>query len=143
MKQLTSFFILFILLLGFTAATTKSSPLVGKWRGEDGGEVGFITFEQKGYVTFSIQGQEIGGKEYLSDGIVYDMIFETNESREPYLIDFVIRTNKDQLEIARMPGIYKFVDKETLVINMKFDGSARPEAFDETSDDQITLRKTK
>jgi hypothetical protein len=143
MKQLISLFLLSSFLLGLTAATTKSSQLVGKWRGEDGGEVGFITFNQKGYVTFSIRDQEIGGKEYLSDGVVYDMKYETDETREPYTIDFVIMTHEDRIEIARMPGIFKLVDKETLVINMKFDGTERPEFFDETSDDQITLRKTK
>jgi hypothetical protein len=142
MKQLTSVFILFLLVLSLPAATSKSSPLVGKWRGEDGGEVGFITFDHKGYVTFSIRDQEIGGKEYLSDGVVYDMIFETDESKTPYAIDFIIRTHNDLEEIARMPGIYKLVDKETLVINMKFDGSERPKVFDDSSNDQITLRKT-
>jgi hypothetical protein len=143
MKQFTYLFLSSVVLISLMAASTKSSPLVGKWRGEDGGEVGFITFDKKGYVTFSIRNQEIGGKEYLSDGVVYDMTYDTDETTEPYKIDFVIITHEDQLEIARMPGIYRFSDHQTLIINMKFDGSERPETFDETSDDQITLRKTK
>ncbi len=142
-KSLASCFSLAFLLITVIAATLKTSPLVGQWQGEDGGEVGHITFDRKGYVTFFIRDQEIGGKEYMSDGIVYDMVYETDESKEPYTIDFAIRINKDDSEIARMPGIYKFVDQETLVINIKFDGSARPTAFDELSDDQITLRKTR
>ncbi len=143
MKQLISILFLFPLLIGLSAASVKPSGLVGKWKGEDGGEVGFITFDKKGYVTFFIRDQEIGGKKYLSEGVLYDMLYETDESAEPYKIDFVIKLIADGSEISRMPGIYKLIDQNTLVINMKFDGSVRPTQFEDESHDQIMLRKLK
>ena len=141
MKHFSALILLSLFLFGFTA--NKTSSLVGKWRGEDGKEVGFIVFDKKGYVSFSIRDQVIGGKNYLSDGVVYDMTYEADDQVLPMRLDFVIITHEDKTEIARMPGIYKLTNDETLVINMKFDGSSRPTTFDEESDDQITLTKIK
>lgn len=143
MKKFFTLALFTVILTSFTAETVKRSPLVGKWRGEDGKEVGFITFDKKGYVIFTIDQQDIGGKQYLSDGIEYDMTYETDDSVSPAHLDFVITTCSDSEEIGRMPGIYKLLNDNTLVVNMKFDGSERPEAFDDESEDQITLTKVK
>ncbi len=143
MKHLTSLLFFIIILLGLTASTFKASPLVGKWRGEDGGEVGTITFDKKGYVSFSINNQEIGGKEYLSEGVLYDMTYAYDHRQNPKTLDFIIQNNEDKIEIARMRGIYKLLDKDILIINMKFDGSERPIIFDDQSDDQIALTRIK
>ena len=56
-------------------------------------------------------------------------------------MDFVIKMDDEEMEVARMLGIYHFVDDNTLIINMKFDGSPRPTMMDEESIDQITLTR--
>ncbi len=143
MKKIFTLAVCTVVFLSFTADDVKKSPLVGKWRGEDGKEVGFITFDKKGYVTFTIDQQDIGGKQYRSDGIEYDMTYETDDSASPAHLDFVVSTCADGAEISRMSGIYMLIDAKTLVINMKFDGTPRPTEFDAESEDQITLMKVK
>jgi len=121
--------------------TPPSPSLIGKWKGEDNGEVGIITFEKEGYVSFTINDEKVGGKDYESEGIVFDMFYETDETVTPHTMDFVIKMDDEEVEVARMLGIYHFVDDNTLIINMKFDGSTRPTMMDEESIDQITLTR--
>jgi len=126
-----------------TSFTMPKSTLIGKWKGEDGGEVGVITFDKQGFVSFTVKGEVIGGKEYKAEGLVFDMYYETDESVTPHTMDFVIKIHDGQVEVARMLGIYQLVDDKTLVIHMKFDGTERPAALDDESQDQITLKKMK
>lgn len=140
MHRMNSIFALSLVLVAFISTSASSQTLVGKWKGDDGKEVGFMTFDAEGYVSFTVEGEAVGGKDYQAEGIIFDMFYETDESVKPQTIDFVIRM-KDQTEIARMMGIYAMPDDQTLIINMKFDGSARPTLLDETSEDQISLTK--
>ena len=127
----------------FTSFTTKAPTLLGKWQGEDEGEVGIITFEKGGYVSFNVNGEVVGGKKYEIEGIVMDVFYETDDSVTPHTIDFVFKLNKEQIEISRMLGLYQLVDSKTLILNMNFNGTERPGMLDENSADQIILKKVK
>ena len=129
--------------ISLTSFSTKTSTLEGKWKGEDEGEVGIITFDKAGYVSFTVDGEVVGGKNYSVDGIVMDMVYETDDSVTPHTIDFIFKLNEGQVEISRMLGIYQLVDEKTLILNMKFDGQERPVMMDENSVEQITLKKIK
>ncbi len=120
----------------------NAQSLVGNWKGEDDGEVGVINFDEDGYVSFTVNGEEIGGKQYKSEGLVFNMFYEINDAVTPHTMDFVIKM-ADDIEVGRMMGIYAFDGNETLIINMNFDGGERPAALDESSDNQITLSKIK
>lgn len=143
MKKTT--FNLLLLLITITLSTqfVSAQSLVGKWKGEDNGEVGIINFDKDGYVSFTVGGELVGGKNYQAEGLTFDMFYETDDSVMPHTVDFIIKMDEGQIEVARMQGIYDLVDKKTLVINMKFDGTERPAALDDASEDQITLRKMK
>ncbi len=120
-----------------------AQSLIGKWKGTSEGEVGMMTFDKAGYVTFTTGGQSIGGKEFDAEGITMSMTYETDATTDPHTIDLVMTMGKEKIEVARMPGIYKFEGKKTLIINMNFDGTERPLKFDETDKNQITLHKAK
>ena len=122
--------------------TVHAQSLIGSWQGEDDGEVGIINFDDDGYVSFTVNGEVIGGKQYKSEGLVFDMFYETNDGVTPRTMDFVIKM-ADDIEVGRLMGIYTFVDDKTLIINMSFDGGDRPVALDEASDNQITLTRIK
>lgn len=143
MKNASTSLLILWITLSFTTTTLSAQSLIGKWKGEDGGEVGIITFDKEGYVAFTVNGESIGGKAYKVEGMVFDMVYEIDDTVTPHTMDFVISMDGSELEVSRMEGIYRFDDDKTLVINMKFDGSGRPEAFDDSSDDQIRLTKTK
>jgi len=141
MKRLPAILFFLAIALSLTSFTLPSPSIVGQWKGEDDGEVGIISFDKEGYVSFTVNGEQVGGKEYKAEGLVFDMYYESDESVQPYKMDFVIKMHDGQLEVARMQGIYAFTDDNTLIINMKFDGSERPQSLDDTSEDQITLTR--
>lgn len=143
MKSSPAYVLLLFIAFFLTFSSVHSQSLVGSWKGEDNGEVGVITFDKNGYVSFTINGESIGGKGYKAEGMVFDMVYETDDASVPHHMDFVIKMDDGSLEISRMQGIYSFVDDKTLIINMKFDGSERPQAFDSGSDDEIRLTKMK
>ena len=132
------------LLLSFQLLCFQSSiaqSFKGKWKGTSNGEMGMMTFDKKGYVTFIIGGKTIGGKKFSSEGTDLTMHYEYNEKANPHTMDFVIGLADGSMELTRMMGIYKFVDDKTLIINMDFDGKVRPNAFNEEDKNQITLTK--
>lgn len=143
MKKSTFGLLSLFITITFYTHTISAQSLVGKWKGEDNGEVGVINFDKEGYVSFTVGGELVGGKNYQAEGLTFDMFYETDDSVTPHMVDFIIKMDDGQVEVARMQGIYDLVDKKTLVINMKFDGSERPTALDDTSEDQITLKKMK
>ncbi len=132
-----------LITITFSTQSVSAQSLVGKWKGEDNGEVGVINFDKEGYVSFTVGGELVGGKNYQAEGLTFDMYYETDDSVTPHTVDFIIKMDDGQIEVARMQGIYDLVDKKTLVINMKFDGTDRPTALDDDSEDQITLKKMK
>ena len=142
MKYPFFFRTLFCLSIFILTNQINAQSLVGNWKGEDDGEVGVINFDEDGYVSFTVNGEEIGGKQYKSEGLVFDMFYEINDAVTPHTMDFVIKM-ADDIEVGRMMGIYAFDGNETLIINMNFDGGERPAALDESSDNQITLSKIK
>ena len=101
MKNSTISLLSLLITITFSTQSVSAQSLVGKWKGEDNGEV------------------------------------------TPHTVDFIIKMDDGQIEVARMEGIYNLLDKKTLVINMKFDGTDRPTALDDDSEDQITLKKMK
>lgn len=143
MKPFFAISTLFAFALTITSFTTKTPTLIGKWQGEDEGQVGIITFEKGGYVSFNVDGEVVGGKKYAVEGIVMDVYYETDDSVTPHTIDFIFKFHEGQMEISRMLGIYQLVDENTLILNMKFDGQERPVILDENSKDQITLKKVR
>ena len=143
MKKSTIGLLSLFITITFSTQTIKAQSLVGKWKGEDNGEVGVINFDKEGYVSFTVGGELVGGKNYQAEGLMFDMYYEIDDAVTPHTIDFIIKMDEGQVEVARMEGIYNLVDKKTLIINMKFDGTERPTALDDASEDQITLKKMK
>src|SRR5688572_2878885 len=105
MKRILIFPAILALALCMTSFTPPSPSLIGQWKGEDNGEVGIITFEKEGYVSFTINDEKVGGKDYESEGIVFDMFYETDETVTPHTMDFVIKMDDEDVEVARMLGI--------------------------------------
>ena len=136
----------FCFLLSFQFLTipfSTAQSFAGKWKGTSEGEVGMMTFDKKGYVTFLIDDKPVGGKKFSSEGVDLTMHYAYNEEVEPHTLDFVIAYADGSMELTRMLGIYKFVNEKTLIINMDFKGRARPQAFDDDDKNQVVLTRIK
>lgn len=136
---------LFFLLIAVLSLTSfkGDDPFTGTWRGFSDGQMGMITFDKEGYVTFTIGKEKLGGKKLKVENYVTSMIYEFNEAADPKTLDFIIIDHKTKEEITRMSGIYKFINPNSMVLNLAVNGGLRPTDFDESSPDQIVLSKIK
>ena len=116
----------------------NSINLIGKWTGEDKGEIGFITFDKEGYSTFEIEGQIIGGKEFVMNGKKGKMTYEINSDKKPIEIDLII-TKLESNEQKKILCIAEFEDENNMIFAMTF-GSERPTEFNEGN--SIALKRT-
>ena len=137
------FVFLFILFQGLSPDAIHAQSLIGKWEGTSHGEPGMMTFDKKGYITFIIDNEPMGGKKFTESGVELSMKYEFNDKVEPHTLDFVLMPADESMEFSRMLGIYKFINPKTLIINMDFDGKARPQEFDPDDVNQIALSKIK
>ena len=135
MKHLFIFFIVPLMLLN---STSQKEDFVGKWIGEDKGDIGYIVFDEEGYASFEIEGQIMGGKEFTMNGQKGKMTYRINDKVSPVEIDFII-TKIDTEESMELLGIAEFIDKDTVNFSISYN-SVRPTQFGETS---IILKRVK
>lgn len=138
LKKLSLALATLVLLLSFT---TPKEEYIGKWKGQDKGDIGFLTLTDDGYALFEFNGQIMGGKSYNHQGIDAYMRYTVNTGISPAGIDFIIYTKKDNKELARMKGIIEMDSSDELHLALTFgDGSSRPTDF---SKDDIVFNRVK
>lgn len=135
MKHLLAFFIIPLVLLN---TTSQKDTFVGKWIGEDQNEIGYLIFDNEGYAAFEINGQVMGGKEFIMNGQKGKMTYSINYGTTPIEVDFTV-TKVESGESKKILGIAEFTDKDTMNFDMSFDDE-RPTEFAENS---ITLKRVK
>jgi len=135
MKHLFTFFIIPLFLLN---TTSQKEDFIGKWTGEDQGEIGFIIFDDEGYAAFEVEGQILGGKEFFMNGKKGKMTYTINYETNPIEVDFTM-TKIESGESKIILGIAEFTDKNTMTFDMTFD-TERPSEF---GDNSITLKRVK
>jgi uncharacterized protein (TIGR03067 family) len=134
-----------LILCHFAVVTSLSAQsLVGKWEGETKAAKGTFIFDKEGYVVFTINGATKGGKLFESSpGVHLSLFYQIDNKAKPHNIDFVLMKADGSLELTRMIGIYEFLNKKTLILNMDFKGKTRPTQFNDEDTNQITLKKIK
>ena len=139
MKLLKNLSILFLSFTLFSAFTLVETPAyVGKWRGQDKGDIGYVTFTDDGYAIFEFDGQIMGGKSFVRDGVEASMQYEVEKKENYYNVDIIVKKNENDETMGILQGIFKMNSETEMVLALGFDGSSRPTDF-ETN--QITLRK--
>jgi uncharacterized protein (TIGR03067 family) len=117
-----------LLITSFTAV--KEELLVGKWKGEDKGGIGFLSLSADGFATFEMNGQTMGGKSFDMSGVIATMRYSTDATTAPASIDFIIYEEATYKEISRLKGIYKMNTPDKLQIALMFEeGRGRPDDF--------------
>lgn len=135
--------IILLILVTFTAfsfnTTTDDSKLIGKWKGDDNLQIGYLVFEPDGYAYFEINGEIFGGKEFIMNDERGQMAYEVDETATPIIVDFIV-TKLDSGEQNVLLGIAEFIDSDTMKFALGFDGP-RPTSFD--SDNSMLLTREK
>lgn len=105
-----------------------NSNFIGKWIGEDQQSIGHLNFDTEGYAFFEIQGQIVGGKEFVMNGKKGKMTYEINRETNPIQIDLVV-TIIESGDEKKLLCIAKFIDNDTMEFAINSEGN-RPTAFD-------------
>ncbi len=129
--------ILFVFPLMSFTTESDHEKFIGKWIGEDKGEIGYINFDNEGYAFFEMQGRIFGGKEFIFDGKKGKMTYEVNSKTNPIQLDFVI-TKLEDGEQKRLLCIVEFSDNNTMKMALNFNDD-RPIVFDQKN--SITLKR--
>ncbi|WP_298511582.1 hypothetical protein [uncultured Kordia sp.] len=133
-------FALVTLMLLFSFAAPEGNH-VGKWKGQDKGEIGFLTLTSDGYASFEIGGQVVGGRSYAMQGVNAAMKYTINNGVTPTGIDFIIIDNGSKKELGRLKGIIKMKSNDEMQMAMTFGGgTGRPTDF---STDAIVFKRVK
>lgn len=104
-----------------------TEDFIGRWKGEDKGDIGYIIFDKEGYATFKMGNQVIGGKEFVLNGEKGKMTYKINTTLNPIQIDFTV-TKFDSKEVKTLLGIAEFIDNDRFKLALGF-GFQRPEDF--------------
>lgn len=120
--------VLFIIpLLSMTVENDKAK-FIGKWIGEDKKDIGYLYFDSEGFAYFEIQGEKMGGKEFVKNGKKGSMTYEINNEAKPTQVDLIVTifATKEQKKLL---CISNFIDDDTMEFAIGFEG-IRPTEFD-------------
>mgnify|MGYP000244677585 FL=1 len=131
--------LLLLLIIPLTSfnSNNQTTDFVGKWLGDENGEIGYIIFDKEGYASFEIEGQVLGGKEFEMNGEKGKMTYKVNNNTDPIEVDFTL-TKLETGEQKQLFCIAKFIDADSMMFAMSFD-EARPSNFD--GDTTIILKR--
>ncbi|WP_299337101.1 hypothetical protein [uncultured Psychroserpens sp.] len=118
-------------LFAFHSVETEHS-IIGKWKGEDKGDIGFVLFDSEGYAMFETGDQKIGGKEYNTQGKKAKMTYVLNRETKPMELDFIV-TILETNQSNRILGIVEFENENKMHMAIGFGGSERPTEFDKNN----------
>jgi hypothetical protein len=124
-------YILLLLLVPLfsVAQKTNTEDFLGKWAGKDKGEIGYITFDEQNIAFIEIDGQLMGGKEFLLKEEKFSLTYKINTEAKPITVDFIL-TNLASDEQRTLFCIAEFKDPNTMQFAINF-ADLRPEDFTE------------
>ena len=137
------FLLLFCTLLfcSFSFLEIDKKTYVGKWKGQDKGDIGFLTLTKDRYATFEFEDEIMGGKSYNHQGVIAALKYRVNTKKNPSTIDFIIWDKKKAIEVGKLRGIFKMTSDAEMQMAINFSGSNyRPKDF---STDSITFLRNK
>ena len=138
LKKLSFALVTLLLLFSFTAPDGEH---VGKWKGKDKGDIGFLTLSSEGYATFEFNGQIMGGRSYDHQGVKAAMKYTVNNGTSPKSIDFIIIDLSSDEELGRLKGIINMKSRDEMQMALTFGGGAgRPTDFE---NDAIVFNRMK
>jgi hypothetical protein len=76
--------------LEFNSIENNKAKFIGKWIGEDKKDIGYLNFDSEGFAYFEIQGQIMGGKEFVQNGKKGSMTYEINSETKPIQVDLIV-----------------------------------------------------
>lgn len=121
-----------LLLIPFFSFITKSeeSDIIGKWSGEDKGEIGFMTFDKDGYLTMEFEGKKMGGHSFTFKGKEAKATYKFNSKKAPYQIDIIISYMNGDV-IRTLNCLAEFQGKNTMKFGIAYKKTTHSTKFED------------
>lgn len=139
MKKLLLLLFLTPLFAFISANNDVEKKIIGKWKGEDKGEVGYFIFDEKGYAFMEMQGQRLGGESFIFEGKEGKMTYTIVDKSKLIKLDIIVTIIEENVE-RKILCIAEFLDDDTMKFAIDF-GKNRPINF--TNDNSIILKRVK
>ena len=92
MKKIIFLLVVTLSLNSFTSLEKPTFNIVGKWRGDDKKEIGYIVFQADGYAYFEdSKGNKMGGKDFVENGKKANMTYKFDDSEALMKIDIIVK----------------------------------------------------
>ena len=130
------FFCIFILIVG--CVDEKPSHL-GMWQGEQNGDIGFIKLDESGGAYILVKGDTLGGDGFEMEGNPVNLTYVIDDTNEKSHIDFILKLADGDIELLRIPGIFKFNSSGDMILCLNYNDSRRPTTF--VKMDTVVLKK--
>ncbi len=123
--------LLALVVLSLTSFNTKDSAsfnIVGRWKGIDKKEIGYVVFQADGYAYFEMNGKKMGGKSFTENGKKASMKYKFDDSERLMKIDIIVQIVGEKTSQSLL-GIGEKIDDNSFKMQMSYD-NVRPKAFD-------------
>ncbi|WP_264549982.1 hypothetical protein [Flavobacterium sp. N2820] len=123
--------LLALVVLSLTSFNTKDSAsfnIVGRWKGIDNKEIGYVVFQADGYAYFEMNGKKMGGKSFTENGKKASMKYKFDDSERLMKIDIIVQIVGEKTSNSLL-GIGEKIDDNSFKMQMSYD-NVRPKAFD-------------
>lgn len=127
-------------LFGFISPNVDfDKNIVGKRKGVDKGEVGYFVFDENGYAFMEMQGQKLGGENFVFEGKNARMTYKMNDKVNPMELDIIVSIIGQKGE-HKLKFIVEFIDDDTIKLASDFT-QQRPKEF--SSNNTIVFKREK
>lgn len=141
MKKLVVF-IFFILFS--TNFYSQDLNIIGTWSGTDSdGVYAEITFDTEGYITVIADTYKIGGKEVRDGDKTISIKYETEVLDDKNLLSIKFIDHSFEQSIGSIGGVYKYLEKDKIVLRLNFELGKVYENFDNTKENEIMILEKK
>ena len=127
MKKIILLLLVTLSLTSFDTVDNTQFNIVGRWKGSDVKTIGYVVFQADGYAYFEVQGQKMGGKDFVENGKRASMTYKFKEMGKMMHIDIVV-TIVGEKQTKSLLGIAQKINNDSFKLQFGFD-NVRPKVF--------------
>ena len=127
MKKIILLLLVTLSLTSFDTVDNTQFNIVGRWKGSDVKTIGYVVFQADGYAYFEVQGQKMGGKDFVENGKRASMTYKFKEMGKMMHIDIVVKIVGEKNSHFLL-GIAEKIDANSFKMQLGYN-NVRPTTF--------------
>ena len=127
MRKIILLLLVTLSLTSFDTVDNTQFNIVGRWKGSDVKTIGYVVFQADGYAYFEVQGQKMGGKDFVENGKRASMTYKFKEMGKMMHIDIVVKIVGEKNSHSLL-GIAEKIDANSFKMQLGYN-NVRPTTF--------------